>query len=69
MFFFFFLICEAIRSFTSVTCEGKLKFQLKWNMLNFILGNLWLIDIFNCNWIVTWWQYTFTHEQYIQQHK
>jgi len=29
-----------------------------------------VIDIFiNCNWVVTWWQYTFTHKQYIEQHK
>jgi hypothetical protein len=28
------------------------------------------IDIFiNCNWVFTWWQYTFTHKQYIEQHK
>jgi hypothetical protein len=28
------------------------------------------IDIFiNCNWDVTRWQYTFTHKQYIEQHK
>jgi hypothetical protein len=28
------------------------------------------IDIFiNCNWVVTRWQYTFTHKQYIEQHK
>jgi len=27
-------------------------------------------DIFiNCNWVVTRWQYTFTHKQYIEQHK
>ena len=27
-------------------------------------------DIFiNCNWVVTRWQYTFTHKQYIDQHK
>jgi hypothetical protein len=27
-------------------------------------------DIFiNCNYVVTWWQYTFTHEHYIEQHK
>jgi hypothetical protein len=23
----------------------------------------------NCSWVVTWWQYTFTHKQYIEQHK
>jgi len=23
----------------------------------------------NCNWVVTWWQYTFTHKQFIEQHK
>jgi len=29
-----------------------------------------LIDIFiNCSWVVTRWQYTFTHKQYIEQHK
>jgi hypothetical protein len=22
----------------------------------------------NCSWGVTWWQYTFTHKQYIEQH-
>jgi len=28
------------------------------------------IDIFiNCNWVVTRWQYTFAHKQYIEQHK
>ena len=27
-------------------------------------------DIFiNCNWVVARWQYTFTHKQYIEQHK
>jgi hypothetical protein len=29
-----------------------------------------IYDIFiNCNWFVTRWQYTFTHKQYIEQHK
>jgi hypothetical protein len=29
-----------------------------------------LFDIFiDCNWVVTRWQYTFTHEQYTEQHK
>jgi hypothetical protein len=23
----------------------------------------------NCNWVVTPWQYTFTHKQYTEQHK
>jgi hypothetical protein len=27
-------------------------------------------DIFiNCSWVVTRWQYTFTHKQYVEQHK
>jgi len=27
-------------------------------------------DIFiNCRWDVTRWQYTFTHKQYLEQHK
>jgi len=25
-------------------------------------------DTFNCNWIDNWWQYTFTHKQYTEQH-
>ena len=29
-----------------------------------------IYDIFvNCNWVVTRWQYTFTHKQYIEQYK
>ena len=29
-----------------------------------------LYDIFiNCSWVVTRWQYTFTHKQYRQEHK
>jgi len=29
-----------------------------------------LYDIFvNFNWVVTWWRYTFTHKQYIEQYK
>jgi hypothetical protein len=25
--------------------------------------------VIKCNWVVTRWQYTFTHKQYIEQHK
>jgi len=25
--------------------------------------------LFNCNWVFTRWQYTFTHKQYVEQHK
>ena len=33
-------------------------------------GYIDIFDIFiNCNWVVTLWQYTFTHKQYIEQHK
>jgi len=28
-----------------------------------------LINLINCNWVVTRWQYAFTHKQYIEQHK
>ena len=29
-----------------------------------------IYDIFtNCSWVVTRWQYKFTHKQYIEQHK
>jgi hypothetical protein len=35
-----------------------------------ITGGKIQYDIFiNCSWVVTWWQYTFTHKQYIEQHK
>ena len=34
------------------------------------IGEFYRYDIFiNCNWVVTRWQYTFTHKQYIEQHK
>jgi hypothetical protein len=32
------------------------------------LYDIWYIFI-NCNWVVTRWQYAFTHERYIEQHK
>jgi len=38
----------------------------------FRLGNTMIYDVFvNCNWVVTRWQYTFTHKKigYIEQHK
>ena len=39
------------------------------NALTFQLG-ICSHDIFvNCNWVVTRWQYTFTHKQYIEQYK
>jgi len=28
-----------------------------------------MIYFINCSWVVTRWQYTFTHKQYIGQHK
>ena len=41
------------------------------NGISVIIKHQWVIcDIFiNCNWVVTQWQYTFTHKQYIEQHK
>jgi len=39
-------------------------------IIDIFLIDIYLIDIFlNCNWVVTRWQYTFTHKQYIEQHK
>jgi hypothetical protein len=38
--------------------------------LKFVVFVFYDIDIFiNCNWVVTRWQYTFTHKHYIEQHK
>jgi hypothetical protein len=35
-----------------------------------LFRTLEIIDIFvKRNWVVTRWQYTFTHKQYIEQHK
>jgi len=31
--------------------------------------DIWYDIFINCNWVVTRWQYTFTHKQYIGQHK
>jgi len=30
---------------------------------------LWYDIFITCNWVDTRWQYTFTHKQYIEQHK
>jgi hypothetical protein len=30
---------------------------------------IYIYLLINCNWVVARWQYTFTHKQYIEQHK
>jgi hypothetical protein len=34
-----------------------------------IVEDIWYDIFINCNWVVTRWQYTFTHKQYTEQHK
>jgi len=34
-----------------------------------IYSFLYYIIFINCSWVVTRWQYTFTHKQYTEQHK
>ena len=38
-------------------------------LLAHIYDMIWYDIFVNCNWVVTWWQYTFTHKQYIEQYK
>jgi len=52
--------------------DSTARFSVKGQMLDFRLPlkrEIFALDIFiNCNWVVTRWQYTFTHKQYIEQH-
>ena len=43
-------------------CEN---FKSQWKKYDMI----WYDIFVNCNWVVTRWQYTFTHKQYIEQYK
>jgi hypothetical protein len=45
-------------------------YYVTWRTLwNFHSVGYILYLFINCNWVVTRWQYTFTHKQYIEQHK
>ena len=56
----------------SCQCEtGNGSFLIGYRVIVLGLRSLYITyDMFvNCNWVVTRWQYTFTHKQYIEQHK
>jgi len=43
--------------------------MIRYNMIRYDIYMM-IYDIFiNCNWVVTRWQYTFTHKLYMEQHK
>jgi len=57
--------------FTSPPVRHRVPSRFNWTLPYFsTLPYKWHdFDIFiNCNWVVTRWQYTFTHKQYIEQH-
>jgi hypothetical protein len=58
----------AVRSLKQSVQPTSLAYQMHWHRAG--TANFTNIDIFiNCNWVVTRWQYTFTHKQYTEQHK
>jgi len=61
--------CLGADNLTTSMCRlsGKLGVSTTWNPRDLsrdVMGLLYL-----CNWVVTRWHYTFTHKQYIEQHK
>jgi hypothetical protein len=47
-------------------CRGCMPQRYERSLLSLEQG----YDIFiNCSWVVTQWQYTFIHKQYVEQHK
>jgi len=51
---------QTVHRTTEITTEQhKLQLIVIWYDIYFI----------NCNWVVTQWQYTYTHKPYIEQHK
>ena len=52
----------------SVICEIPPKYT-EWKKIESILMLEYIIIFVNCNLVVTRWQYTFTHKQYIEQYK
>jgi hypothetical protein len=57
-----------IRVFWDVTLCRCVKISRRFERLYIYI--LYVIYLFiNCSWVVTRWQYTFAHKQYIEQHK
>ena len=44
-------------------------FSVSYSVLDIVTFMIWYDIFVNCNWVVTRWQYTFTHKQYIEQYK
>jgi hypothetical protein len=66
------MLCMA--HFVTVSLQGKCRLQRNQIYYHSYLTILRYIYIYiyiyiNCSWVVTRWQYTFTHKQYTEQHK
>ena len=58
--------------FPSIIRSWKLFIQQRYmsnSCCYLLLSGIWYDIFINCNWVVTPWQYTFTHKQYIEQQK
>ena len=60
-------ICIAYR-FPTTTMLTRARLNVTLYVMPVLL-NSFLIYFVSCNWVVTRWQYTFTHKQYIEQYK
>ena len=59
---------EKIQRYTHFAIEIQSVWNLKQRYMIYNIYDIYdIYDIFvNCNWVVTRWQYTFTHKQYIE---
>jgi len=64
-------VCSAVPQPTALPrAPFYLKYMFHWHTDNKLLLYIILLHIFiNCHWVVTRWQYTFTHKQYTEQQK
>jgi hypothetical protein len=64
------LLAHTAADFRNATHSTELFEYFVPNVGRFLYNIIIFIYLFiNCNLVVTRWQYTFTHEQYIKQHK
>jgi len=70
------VMCASVRvaSLWDVMCEMCILYMWYTYVWYDIWYDMWYDVIWydisvNCSWVVTRWQYTFTHKQYIEQHK
>jgi hypothetical protein len=50
---------------TSASIQYRI-FAFPWPCKSTQIKCIIYVIFINCNWVVTWWQYTFTHKQYVE---